>query len=151
VRTAAAPLGGCLLALIGLTVYASTGAAGAPPARIAITRAEILVPTNTEMTAAFFTIRNAGDSPDTLLSVRSPQLGAGALTTTAVAHGAGRMEPVSGFPVPPHRTVHMVPGGLDVMIAHPPALCPGQKVTFDLLFASGGALRVQAVAVRPGF
>lgn len=149
-RAAAVPVGACLLALLGLTAYTAAGAAGAPPARISVTGARVLVPSNPDATAAFFVIRNTGRSPDTLVSVSSPQLRSAVLSQTVVADGAGHMEQAPAVVVPAGGTVSLIPGGVDVMVPDPPALRAGQQITLDLRFAASGTVRVRATVVRPG-
>ncbi|WP_327287910.1 copper chaperone PCu(A)C [Streptomyces sp. NBC_01198] len=144
------PLGACLIVLLGLTAYTAAGAAGAPPARISVTGARVVVPSNPDATAAFFVIRNTGRSPDTLVSVSSPQLRRAVLSRTVVAEGAGHMEPAPGVVVPAGGTVSLIPGGVDVMVPDPPALRVGQQIALDLRFAASGMVRVLAMVVRPG-
>lgn len=149
-RAAAVPVGACLLALLALTAYTAAGAAGAPPARISVTGARVLVPSNPDATAAFFVVRNTRQSPDTLESVSSPQLRTAVLSRTVVASGAGHMERAPAVVVPAGGTVSLMPGGVDVMVPDPPALKAGQQVTLDLRFTASGTVRVRATVVRPG-
>ncbi|MFI9100597.1 copper chaperone PCu(A)C [Streptomyces fildesensis] len=150
VRAALVPVATCVAVLALLTAYTTTGAAGEPPARIAVTDARVFRPTNTEATAAFFTLRNSGGTDDILLSVDSPVLGPAMLTRTVVRDGAGRMTPAGPVAVRAHSAVTMDPAGLDVMIPRPPRLPLGERVPFVLRFRDSGDVRVEAVVVRPG-
>ncbi|MEC3993874.1 copper chaperone PCu(A)C [Actinacidiphila sp. DG2A-62] len=149
-RGAAVPVAAGAAGLLALSLYASTGAAGAPAARIEVTGGRLLLPSNPEATAAFFDLRNTGGSADTLLGVDSPELGPAMLTRTAVAAGAGHMERVAGVLLRPGARLSMTPYGTDVMIPHPRGLALGAHVAFDLRFAGSGTIRVRAVVVRPG-
>lgn len=149
-RAALVPVATCVAVLALLTAYTTTGAAGEPPARISVTDARVFRPTNTEATAALFTIRNSGGTADTLLSVDSPVLGAAMLTRTVVRDGGGRMAPAGPVTVPAHGAVTMDPAGLDVMIQRPPQLPLGERVPFVLHFRNSGDVHVEAVVVRPG-
>ncbi|SFF59786.1 hypothetical protein SAMN05216251_120143 [Actinacidiphila alni] len=149
-RTALVPVAAVAVTLFGLLLYASSGAAGTPPARITVSGGRILAPTNPEHTAAFFTLRNTGGTDDTLVSVGSPQLGPVMIARTAVADGAGRMVRSAGIPVPAGGTYAMTPSGGDLMLPAASWLTPGRTVDFDLRFAGGGTVRARAVVVPLG-
>ncbi|MFI6350404.1 copper chaperone PCu(A)C [Streptomyces sp. NPDC050560] len=150
-RGVVAPVAVFAVAVLALLLYTATGAAGAPPARIEVTRARVLLPSNTQSTAALFDIRNTGESADTLLAVESPRLGTGMLAHTVVAEGAGHMRPVAGVRVPPGATVSLAPHGVDAMLPVPDRrLVPGEHVELTLRFAGSGTVRVRAVVVPPG-
>jgi copper(I)-binding protein len=148
-RGAAVPLGAAAVALFGLTVYASSGAAGAPDAVMDVSRARILLPTNPDATAAFVTLRNTGGSTDTLTAVRTPW-GPAMLAHTVVARNAGHMEPLDGIAVAPGRTFAMAPETTDIMVPKPPRLTAGHHVRLSLRFAGSGTVTTDAVVVRPG-
>jgi copper(I)-binding protein len=148
-RSALIPLAAAAVALAGLTVYTASGAAGLPPARVTVSRARVFVPSTSEVTAAFFSLRNTGGTAARLVSVRSPW-GTAMLTRSVVVRGGGRMQRLRDLAVPVGRTVTMTPEGTDVMVPHPPHLTPGQRLAFRLGFGDGTTLRVTAVVVRPG-
>ncbi|MFH8800921.1 copper chaperone PCu(A)C [Streptomyces sp. NPDC017936] len=141
------PVVTCATALALLTAYTTTGAAGEPPARIGVGNARIFVPPNSESTAAFFDISNAGAAGDVLTSVSSPDLGVTMLGRRVTKDGAGRMEPLDALTIPARSRVNMTPYGVDVMVMDPPELKAGDTVRFDLWFRDSGRVSVDAVAV----
>lgn len=141
------PVVTCVTALMLLTAYTTTGAAGEPPARISISNARIFVPPNSDSTAAFFDITNTGATGDVLTSVSSPELGATMLGRRVTEDGAGRMEPLDALTIPARSRVKMTPYGVDVMVLDPPRLTAGDRVRFDLWFRSSGRVTVDAVTV----
>jgi copper(I)-binding protein len=148
-RAALVPLGTCVAALLLLTAYTATGAAGEPPARISVSNGRIFMPSNSASTAAFFDITNTGAAEDTLESVSSPALGVTMLGRRVTKNGAGRMESLQALTIPARSRVNMTPYTVDVMVLDPPSLKPGDKVPFDLWFRSSGRVRVDAVTVPP--
>ncbi|MFH8405856.1 copper chaperone PCu(A)C [Streptomyces sp. NPDC018019] len=133
-----------------LTVWTVSGNAGTP-ARLRVTEGRILVPSNTEATAAFFTIGNTGTTADELTGVTGPA-GHRAMVgrDVEVAEGAHRMEMAGAVTVPARGEVRMAPTDLDIMVSPPPRLTPGDRVTFTLHFRDSGPVTAEAVAVRPG-
>ncbi|MFG2721484.1 copper chaperone PCu(A)C [Streptomyces sp. NPDC048416] len=141
------PVVTCVTALLLLTAYTTTGAAGDAPARISVGNARIFVPPNSENTAAFFDISNTGATDDVLTSVSSPQLGAVMLGRRVTKDGAGHMEPLGSLTIPARSSVRMTPYGVDVMVADPPELKAGDTVRFDLFFRDSGRVSVETVTV----
>ncbi|MFF3557965.1 copper chaperone PCu(A)C [Streptomyces tsukubensis] len=144
------PVVTCVTALMLLTAYTKTGAAGEPPARISVGNARIFVPPNTESTAAFFDITNTGATGDVLTSVSSPELRSTMLGQRVTEDGAGRMEPLDALAIPARSRVNMTPYDVDVMVMDPPKLKAGDKVRFELWFRSSGRVVVDAVTVPLG-
>ena len=149
-RTALVPLATVTVGLLALTAFASSGAAGAPPARIEVSGGRVLAPTNPGTTSAYFELRNTGRSGDTLLSVSSPGLGRVMIARTVVSHGAGRMSRVDGVYLPPGGRFAMTPEGTDLMVPSARSLTVGRAVEFDLRFAGSGTVRARAVVVPLG-
>jgi len=149
-RGALVPVTAVATALFALVLYASSGAAGAPPARIEVSGGRVLVPSNPETTSAYFDLRNTGASADTLVSVTSPRLRRVTIARTVVAGGAGRMEPVDGLYLPPGGRFGMTASTTDLMVTADPALTAGRTVDFDLHFAGSGTVRARAVVVPLG-
>ncbi|OKI04970.1 hypothetical protein A6A06_09810 [Streptomyces sp. CB02923] len=149
-RSAAVPLLAGVLTLGCLTAWTATGNAGTPP-RLRVTDGRILTASNTEVTAAFFTISNTGTTPDELTGVTGPAgLRAMVGRDVEVAEGAHRMEMAGAVTVPARGELRMAPTGVDVMVSPPPRLAPGDRLTFTLHFRDSGPVTVEAVAVRPG-
>ncbi|WP_327748145.1 copper chaperone PCu(A)C [Streptomyces europaeiscabiei] len=149
-RAVAAPLGASCGALALLVAYTATGAAGDPPPRITVVDARIIAaPAGSNATAAYFEVRNAGSSKDTLLYADSPQLGVSMLRRTVRPTWTGRTDPVRAVDVPAGGTVRMAPGGLGVVILDPPELKAGQTLPYTLWFRQSGSVVVRAtVTVR---
>ena len=148
-RAVAAPLGASCGALALLVAYAATGAAGDPPPRITVVDARIIAtPAGSNATAAYFEVRNAGSSKDTLLYADSPKLGVSMLRRTVRRTGTGRTDPVQAVDVPAGGTVRMAPGGLGVVILDPPELKAGQTLPYTLWFRQSGRVVVRATVTE---
>ncbi|MFE0188451.1 copper chaperone PCu(A)C [Streptomyces sp. NPDC059008] len=150
VAAVAVPLLTCLATLGTLTVWTATGNAGTP-ARLSVAEGRVLVPAGSEATAAFFTIRNTGGADDVLTGVTGPTGHRAMLSRTVdIGHNARSMAMVPSATVPAGGTLRMTPTDLDVMISPPPALAPGDRLTFTLHFRDSPPRTVRARAVRPG-
>ena len=148
-RAVAAPLGASCGALALLVAYTATGAAGEPPPRITVVDARIIAaPAGSGSTAAYFEVRNAGSSKDTLLYADSPELGISLLRRTVRRTGTGRADPVRAVDVPAGGTVRMAPGGLGVVILDPPELKAGQTLPYTLWFRQSGGVVVRATVTE---
>ncbi|ARZ71210.1 hypothetical protein SMD11_5631 [Streptomyces albireticuli] len=148
-RAALVPLLASAVTLGGLGAWTLSGAA-ARPAAVTVDDARILLPFGADDTAAFFRIRNTGDVADELVDVEVPDAGGTMLSRTVVERGAGSMRMVPSVPVPAGRAVEMSPHGLDVMVVRPPRLRLGERLPVTLRFRESGAVRVEALVVRPG-
>jgi len=144
-RSASAPLGASCGALLLLTAYTATGAAGDAPPRIVVDSARVVaVPAGSDSTAAYFEFRNAGSSQDTLLYADSTELGISVLRRTVRRTGPRRTDPVWAVDVPAGGSVRMAPGGLGVVILDPPELRAGQTLPYTLWFRKTGRVVVRA-------
>jgi copper(I)-binding protein len=146
-RAALVPLGACVAALVLLTAYTATGAAGDPPARISVGNGRIFLSANSVSTAAFFDITNIGAAADTLESVSSPSLRVTMLGRNVSKNGTGRMEPTGPLVIPARSSVRMTPFTVDVMVLDPPELNLGDRIRVDLWFRTSGQITVDAVTV----
>ncbi|MEV0222439.1 copper chaperone PCu(A)C [Streptomyces sp. NPDC050704] len=151
-RAVAAPLGASCGALALLVAYTSTGAAGEAPPRITVVDARIIAaPAGSGSTTAYFEVRNAGPSKDTLLYADSTELGVSQLRRTVRRTGTGRTgrtDPVWAVDVPAGGTVRMAPGGLGVVILDPPELTTGQTLPYSLWFRQSGRVAVRATVTE---
>ncbi|WP_371573521.1 copper chaperone PCu(A)C [Streptomyces sp. NBC_01314] len=148
-RAVAAPLGASCGALALLVAYTASGAAGEAPPRITVVDARIIAaPAGSDSTAAYFEVRNAGPSKDTLLYADSPELGVSMLRRTVRRTGTGRTDPVWAVDVPAGGTVRMAPGGLGVVILDPPELKAGQTLPYTLWFRRSGGVVVRATVTE---
>ena len=98
--------------------------------------------------AAYFTLRNTGDTADRLIAAASA-LGPTEIHQSIMSDdGVMSMQPVEGVDVPAGATVELLPGGLHLMfigVADPPA--PGDTVTLTLTFQNAGEITID-VPVR---
>jgi copper(I)-binding protein len=103
-------------------------------------------PANRVNAAVYLTVRNTGDTADTLLSVAT---GAGATTSLHSETDGGMQPAVGGLPVPAHGSLVLAPGKGHVMIEslYGPLLA-GQTVNLSLTFARAG--QVVAIATVIG-
>lgn len=99
--------------------------------------------------AAYFTLRNTGDHPVTVVDVQCADAHSAMIHETVVSQGQSRMLPHPRLTIAPGHSVTLRPGGLHVMLnglTHP--LKVGERVPLVLLLAGGGKLTVMA-EVRP--
>ncbi|HEX2904799.1 MAG TPA: copper chaperone PCu(A)C [Jatrophihabitans sp.] len=108
---------------------------------IVIGSAYVRQPANLINAAAYFTVYNTTDQPDTLTTVDS---GAGAQTTLHVEDASGAMSAnAAGLTVPAHGSASLVPGKGHVMIEKLYGrLLAGQTVNLSLTFAHAGQILV---------
>ncbi|GAU70177.1 hypothetical protein SSP35_17_00320 [Streptomyces sp. NBRC 110611] len=150
VASLAVPLLTCLATLGMLTAWTATGNAGTP-AQLTVTEGRVLVPSGSEATAAFFTVRNTGGADDVLTGVTGPAGHRAMLGRTVdIGRNARSMAMVRAVTVPAGGTLRMTPTTLDIMISPPPALAPGDRLTVTLHFRDSPPQTVRARAVRPG-
>jgi copper(I)-binding protein len=141
-----------LLAASGAALVIGAGglAAGAEntpptPPRLSVSGAYVPQPASPDVAAAYLVVRNTGGSPDTLLSVTSPDATGVSLHRTT----ADSMAELGDAPVPAHGELVLARGGTHLMLmgmAHRPAV--GGTVVLRLRFARSGTLTVRA-AVEP--
>ncbi|MET9607885.1 copper chaperone PCu(A)C [Streptomyces sp. NPDC006512] len=152
VTAALVPALACLAALVGLTAWTTTGAAGSPP-RIEPGVAHLLLPAAADggRTTAFFRITNTGGADDQLVSVTSPVAEDLVLNRHVRAGGgAGTTRTVPSVTVPAGRTVTMTPNSVDVLMTVKGRLREGDTVPFVLRFRRSGPVDAVAFVVRPG-
>lgn len=109
-------------------------------------------PASPATAAAYFTIRNNGDSADFLQQISTP------ISSMAMVHryrstgpGTEEMTGVTKLELPPHKTVQLVPGHLHVMIENPSqTLKKGDVVALTLVFARAGRVTLQAPVTAIG-
>ncbi len=89
--------------------------------------------------AAYFTVRNDGDTADRLIAVSSPLAMAEMHESVMAEDGTMSMNPVAGVDIPPNGSVEFKRGGLHIMfmgITEPPAV--GDTVSLTLTFQNAG-------------
>lgn len=111
---------------------------------IAILGPFVLEPIRPDVTSAYMTFRNDGDSADALVDATT------AVAGTAMLHGragGGKgMAALSRFPLPAHRTTALVPGENHLMLSDVRTrLAPGDTVPITLRFQRAGRVTVPFV------
>lgn len=97
-------------------------------------------------TAAYFVLRNAGESDDALVAVEVAGAGHSSLHETVIAGDVATMQPLERVAIPPGAVVTFEPGGKHVMVMGLSApLKAGETVPLILHFASGASIKVEAV------
>jgi copper(I)-binding protein len=117
--------------------------AGAKPA-IQVSDAHVRpIPPDLSMTAGYMTLRNVGDKPDRLLSIRCAC--AEEVTAHETMQMGGRMGPMSHMQasgpvtIPAKGAVTFAPGGRHLMLMGVKGgIKPGQRVMMTLRFEHGG-------------
>ncbi len=100
-------------------------------------------------TAAYMTLRNAGNAPDRLTGARSEIARmTGLHRTTIDEDGLARMGEVDGLDLPAGGTAQLEPGGFHVMLMGVGSLVEGDTVEITLLLETAGPVAVLA-EVRP--
>jgi copper(I)-binding protein len=120
-------------------------AGSAVAAAIVVGGAYLREPANLTNAAAYFTVHNNSDSPDTLVSVAS---GAGSSATLHTDAAGAMAVSGGGIPIPAHGSIALSPGKGHVMIDHLyGVLKPGQTVSIELTFAHAGEVLATAPVI----
>jgi periplasmic copper chaperone A len=128
----------CLL----LTVLRSANAA---PPDIAVTDAWVRAVPGSSVAAAYFTARNTGAQPLTIIGIRSPAAAHAMIHATALVGTQSTMRPHEQLALAPGQSVHLTPGGMHVMLTDlRQPLAPGAEVELVLLLEGGTSLAVTA-------
>jgi copper(I)-binding protein len=91
--------------------------------------------------AAYFEIRNAGDSDVTITGAQSAACGKVMLHQSMNMSGMEKMEDVKEVAVPAHDSLSFAPGGYHLMCMDPkPAIKRGAKIPLALQFKDGTSL-----------
>lgn len=132
---------------------AGTAAATASPSprgsaasgSIRITGAYLPQPASADIAAAYFTIADAGDQNDVLVSATSmPAAQIGLMRETSTGGAESMTALTGGLPIPAHGQVTLGPGGYHLMLTDPAtALKQGQIVTLALRFEHAGTVTLK--------
>jgi copper(I)-binding protein len=129
----------CLL----LTAVLRTAHAGAPD--ITVTDAWVRAVPGSTVAAAYFTARNSGARPLTIIGIRSPAAARVMIHETALVGTQSTMRPHEQLPLAPQQSVHLSPGGMHLMLMDlRQPLVPGTQVQLVLLLEGGASLTVVA-------
>lgn len=135
-----------LAASLALLLAGCGPASSAPDVRASDAWSPATAPVQTSA-ATYFTIDNAGGSPDRLVSVATP-MGAASLHESSLSDGIARMRPLASVTIPAGGRVELKPGGTHVMVMGlKQPLREGLAYPMTLRFERSGD-RLVSVAVR---
>ncbi len=136
--------------LFGLLFAAAPALAGRAADEVGIHDSYVrLVPHGQEQTAAYFLMRNAGNTGHALVKAMSPAARVVELHTVVHEGGMMKMRPVPRIEVPAGGETKLQPGGLHVMlIGLTRPLREGTSVELTLRFEDGSEKKI-AAPVRP--
>jgi copper(I)-binding protein len=98
-------------------------------------------------TAAYMTLRNAGNAPDRLIGVRTEMARmTGIHRTTIDERGLARMTEVAAVDLPAGGAAVLEPGGFHIMLMGVGSLTVGDTVRITLLLEASGSVEVRAEA-----
>lgn len=122
----------------------ATGSAGA--GGITVRRGFAFAPATPSEAAAYFTVTNAGATPDTLLHIDSPLAAEAGLHRTSSDGGMMHMQPMGAVVIGAHDSLVLAPGGTHLMLTTLRSMPhAGDTITVTLRFARAG----DVVAVLP--
>lgn len=99
--------------------------------------------------AAYFTIRNLGDTSDKLVGVGSPVSKSAQVHSMTMDGNVMRMRALPSLDIPPNGSVTLGPGSYHVMLvglSHP--LTAGDKVPLTLTFEKAGKVDISADVIK---
>ena len=147
----------CAVVLIALlSAWVAAGGAGTlSRVRIQVSLAAVPMRAFTPQAAAavgtattFLTIRNLSDTPDQLISARSPIARRVVLTTRTGPDGPRTV--VAGLAIPADGTLTLSPFGNDLVLADPAPFETASTVPLILTFRDAGAVTIEATVTAPG-
>ena len=148
-------IGLALKLILGLLIGLEHGGSltlAASPTKVAITDGWIKVPPpGARTTAAYFSLKNEGQTPVTVKSVRVAGAGSAELhATAAAADGTMTMKPLKDLTLAPKSEATFAPGGMHVMIfGMPPSLTSGAKIELTLVLDGGQEIKTDLTARAP--
>jgi len=94
--------------------------------------------------AAYLEISNAGDMPDRLVAIRSPEFGRVELHRSVMEDGMMKMLPVEGIDIPAGGSVALAPGGHHAMLFEASGqFAVGESYPLTLVFEKAGEITVE--------
>jgi copper(I)-binding protein len=140
--------------LVAVTLCVACGTEPAPDTRPIAAKADLEIyhayaPASPapDVASLYFTVVNAGSTPDTVTAVRS-DAGVAMLHETVTEHGLTSMQHVSAIAIEPQDTLRLVPGSYHVMLSRlAKPLEVGDTISVHVQFAQAGELRFEAVVL----
>ncbi len=134
------------LALVGLLAFA--GCATGP--KISVTGAVTSEAGGSDELAVYLRISNAGDEPDELVWIQTPEAVAAHLHESEIdTSGVASMSTIKPLQVPPGGSVELRPGAEHVMLMQPKPLRAGDHFTLTLSFSRSGDITTRVDVVTP--
>lgn len=134
------------VAVTGVLVLSACTESAPPQPDIQVEEAWVRAVAGTNVnTAAYMTLRNAGNAPDRLIGARSDIARmTGIHRTTIDESGLARMGEVDGLDLPAGGAALLEPGGFHVMLMGVGSLVEGDTVEITLLLEGSGSLDIAA-------
>lgn len=144
------PLSRLAVALLLGTAGTVAHAAGAADS-VTVAAAQVrLMPPGAKATAAFMTLKNAGDKDIRLVKAESPIAKTAELHTHINDGGVMRMRQVADIAIKARGEAALQPGGYHIMLIDPAAgVKEGDKVAITLGFADGSSKKIEATVKKP--
>ncbi|OHC64783.1 MAG: hypothetical protein A2045_13850 [Rhodocyclales bacterium GWA2_65_20] len=136
------------LALL-LAASGTAFAAGAADSVNAVDPYVRLMPPGARATAAFMTLKNAGDKDARLVKVESSVTKTAELHTHINEDGVMKMRQVPAIEIKAKGETALKPGSYHVMLIDPAALKEGDKVAITLGFDDGSSKKIEAAVRKP--
>lgn len=144
----AARKGRFLVLVLVLPIVACAPERPAAAPEIRVFDAMMTEPAGSAPAAAYLTITNEGEAPDTLIGAEIEAAGRVTLHTQALSDGMVRMEPLAFVELPAGGEVRLAPGGIHLMIEKPEAgLVAGDSLEITLLLRRKGRVPIEAEVV----
>jgi len=122
------------------------GLAVAQPSSLVVKDAWVRAIPGASTAAAYFTLRNSGAIPITVIGVESSTVDHAMIHESSVEAGQSRMRPRKRLVIAAGQTVRLSPGGLHVMLEDlRQPLTAGQRVPLQILLSDGTRIEVEAV------
>lgn len=136
-----------LLAALGLAAvigFAGLPSASAQDNSLTLSDAWVRMIVPSRPAGGYFTVKNDGNAPRTLIGASSPACGKVMLHQSKTVKGVDKMMMVKKVAVPAHGSLKFAPSGYHLMCMKPSAeLKPGREVPMTLSFQNGATLTGQ--------
>ena len=108
-----------------------------------------LMPPGAKATAAFMTLKNAGDKDVKLVKAETAAAKVAELHTHTNENGVMKMRQVPGIEIKAKAETALKPGSYHIMLIDPAALKEGDKVAITLGFDDGSSKKIEAMVKKP--
>ncbi|MEJ2373964.1 MAG: copper chaperone PCu(A)C [Pseudolabrys sp.] len=132
-----------------LLALALSAPAFAAPKGVTVEKPWIRLIIKARPAAGYFTLRNGGDKPVTLVGAQAKACGMTMLHQSKQVNGVAKMVHIKSVTVKPHGTLKFEPGSYHIMCMKP-QMARGDSVPVTLKFADGDTLTAQFPVKGPG-